>query len=96
MHHRRPGVSELDLMIFLCPKCHAKVERTQIVLVEVTPLLLELWRERHPEGVEQLGFNFTAKQLLHPPPLLFDLKTLKVCTVTKLSPDIGGSKYPAS
>jgi hypothetical protein len=77
VHHRRPGISELDLMISLCPKCHAKVERTQIVLVEMTPLLLELWRERLPEGIEQLGLDFAARQPLQPPPLLFDLKTFK-------------------
>jgi len=28
VHHRVPGVSTLELMISLCPGCHAKVERT--------------------------------------------------------------------
>jgi hypothetical protein len=54
VHHRVPGVSKLDLMITLCTGCHAIVERTQIVLGEMTPLLLVLWREKHPEGKEQL------------------------------------------
>ncbi|MDX6457919.1 MAG: hypothetical protein QOJ51_3789 [Acidobacteriaceae bacterium] len=36
MHHRVPGVSRLDLMISLCPGCHAKVERTKMVLSEMT------------------------------------------------------------
>jgi hypothetical protein len=54
VHHRVPGVSRLDLMITLCTGCHAIVERTQIVLGEMTPLLLVLWREKHPEGKEQL------------------------------------------
>jgi len=54
VHHRVPGVSQLELMITLCTGCHAIVERTQIVLVEMTPLLLVLWREKHPEGKEQL------------------------------------------
>ena len=54
VHHRVPGVSRLDLMITLCTACHAIVERTQIVLSEMTPLLLVLWREKHPEGKEQL------------------------------------------
>src|SRR5258707_12498513 len=27
VHHRVPGVSTLELMISLCPGCHAKVER---------------------------------------------------------------------
>jgi hypothetical protein len=48
VHHRVPGISKLELMITLCTGCHAIVERTQIVLGEV------LWREKHPEGQEQL------------------------------------------
>ena len=54
VHHRVPGFSKLELMITLCTGCHAIVERTQIVLGEMTPLLLTLWREKHPEGKEQL------------------------------------------
>ena len=54
VHHRIPGVSKLDLMITLCTCCHAIVERTQMVLGEMTPLLLVLWREKHPDGKEQL------------------------------------------
>jgi hypothetical protein len=40
VHHRVPGVSKLELMISLCPGCHAKVERTKMVLAEMNPLLL--------------------------------------------------------
>jgi hypothetical protein len=54
VHHRVPGVSKLDLMITLCTACHAIVERTKMVLGEMTPLLLILWRERHQRGTEQL------------------------------------------
>ena len=54
VHHRVAGVSRLYLMITLCTACHAIVERTQMGLVEMTPLLLVLWREKHPEGKEQL------------------------------------------
>jgi hypothetical protein len=54
VHHRVPGASKLDLMITLCTACHAIVERTQMVLGEMTTLLLVLWREKHPEGYEQL------------------------------------------
>jgi hypothetical protein len=43
----------------------------------MTPLLLELWRERHPEGIEQLGLNIAARPPLHPPPRLFDLGKFK-------------------
>jgi len=60
VHHRVPCVSKLDLMITLCTRCHAIVERTQIVLSEMTPLLLVLWREKHPEGKEQLHLPLTA------------------------------------
>jgi hypothetical protein len=61
VHHRVPGVSRLELMISLCPGCHAKVERTKMVLAEMTPLLLELWREQHPEGQEQVMLAFNAR-----------------------------------
>jgi hypothetical protein len=54
VHHRVPGVSKLELMITLCTACHAIVERTQMVLGEMTSLLLVLWREKHPDGKEQL------------------------------------------
>src|SRR5580700_8608037 len=32
VHHRKPGRSILNLMISLCPGCHAKVHRTGAVL----------------------------------------------------------------
>jgi len=72
VHHRAPGVSKLDLMITLCTRCHAIVERTQMVLREMTPLLLVLWREKHPEGREQLRLPLdlelpkTVEQLVFP------------------------------
>jgi 5-methylcytosine-specific restriction endonuclease McrA len=59
VHHRLRGVSELKLMISLCPGCHAKV-RTKMVLAEMNPLLLELWREQHPEGQEQIMLAFST------------------------------------
>jgi 5-methylcytosine-specific restriction endonuclease McrA len=46
VHQRVPGVSKLELMITLCTRCHAIIERTQIVLNEMMPLLLVLWREK--------------------------------------------------
>jgi hypothetical protein len=60
VHHREPGVSKLHLMISLCPKCHAIVERTQMVLSEMNPVLLILWREQHPNAPEQLFMDFKA------------------------------------
>jgi hypothetical protein len=73
VHHRVPGVSTLELMISLCPGCHAKVERTKMVLSEMNPLLLVLWREQHPDGPEQtmLAFN-TRKPAAQVVPLAFD------------------------
>jgi hypothetical protein len=58
VHHRVPGKSILNLMISLCPGCHAKVGRTKAVLAEMPPLLLKLWREQHPEGHEQTILDF--------------------------------------
>src|SRR6266702_8907185 len=55
-----PGKSVLHLMISLCPGCHAKVGRTKVVLSQMPPLLLELWREQHPLGHEQIALDFKA------------------------------------
>ena len=62
VHHRIPGVSKLEWMISLCPGCHAKVERTKMVLSEMNPLLLMLWRERHPKGHEQVMLDFALRE----------------------------------
>lgn len=58
VHHRVPGRSVLKLMITLCPGCHARVHRTLAVLSEMPPLLLQLWREQHPDAHEQKMLNF--------------------------------------
>jgi hypothetical protein len=47
-------------MISLCPGCHAKVHRTKAVLSEMPPLLLELWREQHPNGQEQFMLDLNT------------------------------------
>lgn len=47
-------------MISLCPACHARVHRTRAVLSAMPPLLLELWREQHPEGHEQTTLDFRS------------------------------------
>ncbi len=62
VHHRMPGKSVLYLMISLCPGCHAKVHRTIAVLSAMPPLLLELWREQHPQGQEQTMLDFSVKK----------------------------------
>jgi hypothetical protein len=62
VHHREPSKSLLHLMIALCAGCHAKVYRTKVVLTAVPPLLLELWREQHPEGHEQMYIDFNVRK----------------------------------
>ncbi len=62
VHHRVPGKSVLSLMLSLCPACHAKVHRTKAALSAMPPLLLELWREQHPKGHEQVQLDFTPKE----------------------------------
>ena len=58
VHHRIPGKSVLHLMISLCPGCHAKVHRLKAVLSAMPALLVELWREQHPNGHEQITLDF--------------------------------------
>lgn len=62
VHHRRPGKSAFKLMLALCPGCHAKVLRTRAALSAMPPLLLELWRERHPYGHEQVQLDFQVEE----------------------------------
>ena len=64
VHHRVPGKSLLHLMISLCPGCHAKVGRTKAVLSRMPPLLLQLWREQHPDGHEQTTLDFRERLVL--------------------------------
>lgn len=60
VHHRVPGKSVLGLMISLCPACHAKIHRTRVVTRLMPPLLLELWREIHPNAEEQIALDFRS------------------------------------
>jgi hypothetical protein len=62
VHHRVPGKSVLNLMLSLCPGCHAKIHRTKAVLSAMPPLLLALWREQHPKGHEQVQLDFSSKK----------------------------------
>ncbi len=52
----------MNLMLSLCPACHAKIHRTKAVLSAMPPLLLALWREQHPKGHEQVQLDFTSKK----------------------------------
>jgi hypothetical protein len=62
VHHRRPGISRERLLISLCPACHARVHRLAAVLRPLPALLLTLWREQHPRGVEQLLLDFRPRR----------------------------------
>jgi hypothetical protein len=71
VHRRVPGKSDLSLMLSLCPGRHAKVQRTSAVLSAMPPLLLELWREQHPKGHEQVQLDFSIKEPGAKPVTLF-------------------------
>ena len=71
VHHRVPGVSRLHLMISLCPACDAIVSRTRVMRRAVSSLLLELWREQHPNDPEQTALAFEEATPAAVPGLLF-------------------------
>ncbi len=63
VHHRRPGKSVLNLMLSLCPGCHAKVHRTKAVLSAMPPLLLELWRGSTLKATNRLSLTSPRRGL---------------------------------
>lgn len=63
----------------LCPGCHARVHRTKAMLSAVPPLLLELWREQHPKGHEQVQLDFTSRRPAAKLILLFGEEQEAVC-----------------
>ncbi len=73
VHHRIPGVSKLPLMISLCPACHAIVSRTRVMRRHMPALLLELWREQHPNGHEQTVMSFDKPDAMAVPTRLFTI-----------------------
>ena len=58
VHHRRPGLSQDRYLITVCRRCHVRIHRTRMLLKILPALLVELWREQHPDGVEQLTLDF--------------------------------------
>lgn len=54
VHHRVPGVHAADRLITLCTRCHARVHRSFVLRRWVRELVVELWREQHPESPVQL------------------------------------------
>lgn len=61
-------------MISLCPGCHANIHRTRAVLATMPPLLLELWRERHPEGHEHTTLDLRRTLGIPAKVSLFELR----------------------
>jgi hypothetical protein len=60
VHHRRPGVSIMRLMITLCRGCHSKVHKRKMMIgVDIPELLRVLWRELHAGGLEQFSMDFS-------------------------------------
>ena len=63
VHHRQPGVDRDEWLITLCPACHATVERLGQLDRYLPPLLLLLWREKHPtanDAQRQFDWDGTA------------------------------------
>ena len=55
VHHRKPGLNEIDWLIAICARCYAVVHRLQQLDRYLPPLLVELWREQHADpAAEQL------------------------------------------
>jgi hypothetical protein len=52
VHHRHPG--DHTQLVTLCAGCHARVHRTRILRHCLPEILVDLWREWHPDAVEQL------------------------------------------
>jgi hypothetical protein len=52
VHHRRPG--DHTQLVTLCAGCHARVHRTRILRHCLPEILVDLWREWHPDAIEQL------------------------------------------
>jgi hypothetical protein len=52
VHHRSPG--DHTQLVTLCAGCHARVHRTRILRRWLPEILVDLWREWHPDAVEQL------------------------------------------
>ena len=84
VHHRRPGISRLDLMITLCPGCHAIVHRLQVLRAWLPTRLVMLWREQHLEAPYQLQLDVVL------PGFNPDLFEVDLCGMTSGVPTLSG------
>ena len=60
VHHRRPGQTQLRLLVTLCRRCHVRVHRRHAPALWFSSFLLELWRELHRGWPEQRRLPFLA------------------------------------
>jgi hypothetical protein len=60
MHHRRPGRNELRWFSTSCRRCHPRIHFRRRVPFGASPHFRMLWRELHPDEVEQLELPFFA------------------------------------
>jgi len=54
VHHRRPGVHEMQWLVTICPGCHAVIHKLRTHRRWLPDSLLALWHEQHPAVVLQL------------------------------------------
>lgn len=60
VHHRSPGVNHPELLVTLCPACHAQIHRLQALRKWMIDRLVSLWRELHPNAAMQLQFGWSG------------------------------------
>lgn len=65
VHHRRPGIQQMRLLISLCRGCHARVHHTWRPAYGFSPSLRALWREQYPQLAEQLELALTISVPAH-------------------------------
>jgi hypothetical protein len=61
VHHRRPGLSRMALLITLCRRCHLRVHQTHRPSFAFPGVLRGLWRELYPFQALQLELAFTGE-----------------------------------
>ena len=58
VHHRHPGEHIPELLITVCPACHARIHRLAALRRYVLPTLVPFWAEQHPNTALQLQLDF--------------------------------------
>jgi 5-methylcytosine-specific restriction endonuclease McrA len=58
VHHRRPREHAPELLITVCPACHARLHHLAALRRYVPPALVPFWAEQHPHTALQLQLDF--------------------------------------